>query len=52
MPPEPATEFRFERRETKPFAVSVQAEGLSNPDGETVEDPYSFASVVNAKGRL
>lgn len=52
MPPQAAANLGLEGGETESLAVTMEAQGLSYTDSQSIEDPDAFGTVVDAKGRL
>lgn len=52
VPPQPAAEFAFQRREVEVPSVAVEANGLGGAGGEAVKGPIGAAAVVVAETRL
>lgn len=52
MPPQPTTNLSLERRKSQPFSITMEAQRLGYTNSQPVQDPYSFAAVVDPECSL
>lgn len=52
MPPQSATNLSLEGGKTKSPAITMEAQGLGHTNSQTVENPDSFAAVVDSERSL
>lgn len=52
MPPQSTTNLSLEGRKSQPFSITMEAQRLGYTNSQPVQNPYSFAAVVDSERSL